>query len=151
MSNFTVRKATLSDINQLAELFDLYRVFYDKKSDIAAAKEFLSQRIKNNESVIIVTESQGDKSIVGFTQLYPLFSSTRMKRLWLLNDLYVLPDYRSQRCSIQLIDAAKEHALLTNSVGLMLETAKSNDIGNQLYPRCGFELDADHNYYEWSI
>lgn len=49
-----------------------------------------------------------------------------------------------------LIDAAKDHSRVTDAVGLMLETAKSNDIGNNLYPRCGFELDADHNYYEWS-
>jgi ribosomal protein S18 acetylase RimI-like enzyme len=32
----------------------------------------------------------------------------------------------------------------------MLETAKSNIEGNRLYPKVGFELDEDHNYYEWS-
>ena len=73
------------------------------------AKIFLGERIKNKESVIYVCENK-DGVLVGFTQLYPFFSSTRMKRTWLLNDLYVSPDYRGQGISIQLIDKAKQLA-----------------------------------------
>jgi ribosomal protein S18 acetylase RimI-like enzyme len=105
--------------------------------------------IKNKESVVFVAENENG-IMTGFVQLYPLFSSTRMRRLWLLNDLYVNPKFRGQQISLQLIDAAKEHAVKTNACGLMLETAKTNVIGNNLYPRTGFVLDSDFNYYYWN-
>ncbi len=142
-----IRKATLKDLNQLAELFDQYRVFYEKESDIKGAKDFLTPRLEKEESIIFVAEEE--TLLKGFVQLYPLFSSTRMKRLWLLNDLYVNAAYRGQGISVKLIDKAKELAHETKAAGLMLETAKNNLIGNKLYPRTGFELDADHNYYSW--
>lgn len=142
-----IRKATLKDLNQLAELFDEYRVFYEKESDIQGAIDFLTQRLEKEESVIFVVAEAA--VLKGFVQLYPLFSSTRMKRLWLLNDLYVNATYRGQGISVKLIDKAKALARETNAAGLMLETAKANVVGNKLYPRTGFELDADHNYYSW--
>lgn len=146
----TIRKATIKDISQLSILFDAYRVFYEKVSDIKQAQLFLSERINNNESVIFVAEDVENK-LTGFVQLYPLFSSTRMKRFWLLNDLFVQPAQRSKGISIALIDAAKELCRTSNSCGMMLETAKTNLIGNNLYPKTGFELDEEHNYYSWNI
>lgn len=143
-----IRKASLKDIQQLAELFDQYRVFYEKESDVETAVNFLSQRLKNEESVIFVAEE--GNTLKGFVQLYPIFSSTQMKRLWLLNDLFVHTEARGQGISVQLIEKAKELAIQTNAAGLMLETAKTNDIGNQLYPRTGFELDTEHHFYNWT-
>ncbi|WP_336718574.1 GNAT family N-acetyltransferase [Chryseobacterium mucoviscidosis] len=143
------RKAQLADVQQLAELFDQYRIFYHKDSDITAAKKFLTERIENNDSEIFVAENEG--KLVGFVQLYPLFSSTRMKRYWLLNDLYVNENYRGKGFSKQLIEASKELAKSTDAAGILLETGKSNDIGNKLYPSCGFEIYDEVNFYEWKI
>jgi ribosomal protein S18 acetylase RimI-like enzyme len=142
------RKATVQDLPQLAELFDQYRVFYHKGSDIPAAENFLKQRIENKDSEIFVAENEG--KLVGFVQLYPLFSSTRMKRYWLLNDLFVNENYRGKGFSKELIEEAKQLAKLTNASGILLETGKSNDIGNQLYPSCGFEIYDEVNFYEWT-
>jgi GNAT superfamily N-acetyltransferase len=142
------RKATINDLSQLAELFDQYRVFYHKDSDIPAAENFLKERIEHKDSEIFVAESEG--KLVGFVQLYPLFSSTRMKRYWLLNDLYVNENYRGKGFSKELIEESKELAKSTNAAGVLLETGKSNDIGNQLYPACGFELYDSVNFYEWT-
>lgn len=144
-----IRTANISDVPKTALLFDAYRVFYEKESDVPAAATFLSERINKNESVIYIAETEGG-DLAGFVQLYPIFSSTRMKRLWLLNDLYVKSEYRGRHISIALLDQAKALARETMSAGLILETAKSNMIGNQLYPATGFELDEDHNYYSWS-
>jgi len=142
------RKATIQDLSQLAELFDQYRVFYRKVSDIPSAEDFLKERIENKDSEIFVAEENGN--LVGFVQLYPLFSSTRMKRYWLLNDLYVNKNHRGKGYSKELIEDAKELAKLTKASGILLETGKSNDIGNQLYPACGFELYDSVNFYEWT-
>lgn len=140
-------KATSDHLDQLVSLFEAYRVWYRMEPDRTTAYSFLSARIKHGESEIFLAMDSDDKA-VGFTQLYPLFSSTRMKRLWLLNDLYVIPEYRGQGVSKRLIDSAKELARATDAAGIFLETEKSNFIGNQLYPKTGFTLD-DHNFYFW--
>ncbi len=141
------RKATVQDLPHLAGLFDQYRVFYHKESDIPAGESFLKDRIEKGDSEIWVTENEGEP--VGFVQLYPLFSSTRMKRYWLLNDLFVSENHRGRGFSKELIEAAKEVCKNSAACGILLETGKSNDIGNKLYPHCGFELYDEVNFYEW--
>uniref|UniRef100_A0AAU6WMB9 GNAT family N-acetyltransferase n=1 Tax=Chryseobacterium endophyticum TaxID=1854762 RepID=A0AAU6WMB9_9FLAO len=113
------RKATLQDIGQLSELFDQYRIFYHKDSDLPAAGQFLTERIENRDSEIFVAESEG--KLVGFVQLYPLFSSTRMKRYWLLNDLFVQKSDRGKGFSKELIEKAKDMAKLTDACGILLK------------------------------
>jgi len=144
-----VRIATPSDLQQLAKLFDGYRVYYKKESDIDGAKAFLSDRLQNDDSEIYVCETT-DGNLAGFTQLYPLFSSTRMKRLWLLNDLFVDPSYRGQQVSKKLIERAKALVRATSACAMFLETEKTNMIGNNLYPKTGFQLNEASNYYEWN-
>ena len=144
-----IRKATISDLPSLAELFDGYRVFYKKQSDVGSAIQFLKDRLTNNESEIFV--SFHGTAMTGFTQLYPLFSSTRMKKLWLLNDLFVDEKFRGQGFSMALIERAKVLCRETGACGFVLETAKTNGIGNQLYPKMGLELDNDHNVYFWDV
>jgi len=144
-----VQKANLSHLDDLATLFDAYRVFYGKYTNIPAAKQFLTARMHQEESIIYVAEDP-NYAVVGFVQLYPLFSSTRMQKLWLLNDLYVRPSSRGNGISIQLIDAAKKLVYETQACGLILETEISNTIGNKLYPRAGFSLDQATNHYFWN-
>lgn len=144
-----IRKAKISDLAPLSVLFDGYRVFYKKESDLDGASSFLRERMEKGESEIFVAES-AEGTLTGFVQLYPVFSSTRMQRLWLLNDLYVAPDHRGKGVSIGLIDRAKQLAKYTNACGLTLETSKSNLVGNQLYLKTGFTL-ATENFYFWEI
>ena len=143
-----IRKATAQDLTQLSELFDQYRVFYHKESDIPSAEKFLKERIQKHDSEIYIAKT--DEILVGFVQLYPLFSSTRMKKYWLLNDLFVNENYRGIGFSKELIEAAKEVCKSSDACGILLETGKSNDIGNKLYPSCGFELYDEVNFYEWT-
>jgi len=142
-----IRRATTNDLPQLSQLFDAYRVFYRKPSDITRASNFLNERMKENDSVVFVDDENG--TLTGFTQLYPQFSSTRMQRSWLLNDLYVQPSFRGKGISKKLIEAAKQLARETNAAGLLLETEKTNKTGNQLYPSAGFVLYNETNFYWW--
>jgi GNAT superfamily N-acetyltransferase len=149
MNNIVCREAGLDDLPFLSVLFDKYRVFYGKTSDIPAAENFLKERIIQKESIIYVCVD--NDQLLGFTQLYPLFSSTRMKRLWLLNDLFVDPPFRGLGISKILIDKAKDLAKLSGAAGLGLETSKSNMIGNNLYPSVGFRLEDEVNFYFWEV
>ena len=72
-----------------------------------------------------------------------------MNKLWLLNDLFVSEKFRGKGVSVLLIEEAKKLCKKTNACGLILETAKTNEIGNSLYPKTGFLLDLEHNYYSW--
>lgn len=137
-------------LEPLSILFDEYRIFYKCESDLASSKIFVSERITCSDSTIFVAMSEEER-LTGFVQLYPLLSSIQMKRLWLLNDLYVNPNFRGLQISVMLIERAKQLARETSSAGLLLETAKSNTIGNSLYLKTNFVLDTDHNYYAWSL
>ena len=143
----TVRNADQNDVEKLAILFDAYRIFYEKETNLIEAKKFLSERIVNNESRIIVATD--NDVLIGFVQLYPIFSSTRMKKLWLLNDLFVDEKHRGKGISKLLIEKCKIVCTDTGACGLILETAKTNKTGNSLYNKTGFILDGDHNYYSW--
>lgn len=145
--NYRIKKASLEDLDETAVLFDLYRVFYRQDPDVEKGKAFLKDRFLNSESDIFLAVV--NEKAVGFVQLYKLFHYTRLQKQWLLSDLFVHPDYRGKGLSVTLIDRAKQWCDETGACGLMLETEKTNDIGNKLYPRCGFEYDGSHNYYHW--
>ena len=142
-----IKRASEHHLNELAALFDAYRVFYRKESNLAGAKRFLSDRMQQKESVIFVALLE--EQLVGFTQLYPLFSSTNMMPIWLLNDLFVAQEHRGKHISKGLIKAAQEHCKITKAKGISLETEKNNVPGNALYPKMGFALDQEHNFYYW--
>lgn len=84
--------ATPADVGEIAPLFDAYRQFYQKPSDVEAARRFLFARLSKNESVLFLARHEG--RVVGFVQLYPVFSSIGLTRQWILNDLYVAPEAR---------------------------------------------------------
>lgn len=144
------KKATPADLLQIANLFDRYRVWYGKPSDLEGGLRFLSERMEKEESVLFFVEDEQGNAL-GFTQLYPIFSSTRMKRMWLLNDLFVLADARGKGISKLLIKAAQDHCRATGGCAVTLETQKTNDIGNNLYPATGFVLNREQNFYEWVV
>ena len=140
----TVRRATREDIDALTVLFDLYRVWYHQPSDIAHARKFLLQRMEHDESIVFVAEQE--KNLVGFTQLYPIFSSVSMQKTWLLNDLYVHASARKQGVAAQLLNAAREHGLQTNAKWLMLQTGNDNYPAQTVYEKNGWKKITDYFY-----
>ena len=144
---YTLIQANLNHLDDLAVLFDAYRVFYKKETDLDAAKKFLRERLANDQSVIFMVYN--DSRAVGFTQLYPVFSSVNMAAVWLLNDLFVDPVYRGKKIGKQLLEAAQNHCRATQAKRVSIETKQTNVEGNKLYPIIGFEKDPEHNFYYW--
>src|SRR5580698_216453 len=107
--------------------------------------DFLSQRITKNESVIFLAFEE--QNAIGFTQLYPLFSSTRMKRLWLLNDLFVNENFRKRGIAEALIHEAEKLAKETGAAGIQLETAIDNFSAQRLYERLNFVRETEFYTY----
>jgi len=141
-----VRRAGLADLDVLIPLFDGYRQFYGQRSDVAAASAFLAERLRRDESVIFI--AIGDEEALGFTQLYPSFSSVSVKRLWILNDLFVSPAARRGGVGRRLLERARDWAVETDAKGLTLTTALTNAAARSLYESCGWRLDDEFAHYQ---
>ncbi|MGN6513181.1 MAG: GNAT family N-acetyltransferase [Lysobacteraceae bacterium] len=140
----TIRRATLADLPALAPLFDAYRRFYGQPGDPARAEAFLRERIGRGESVVLLAERDG--AAAGFTQLYPMFSSVRTARLWILNDLFVAEGARRTGVARALLDAAAGFARDDGARGIMLETTRGNAPARALYRAAGWNEDASQWY-----
>jgi len=126
------------------------RIAYLQASDIDLATSFISERIKNEESVIFLaydSDSKNQDSSVGFTQLYPLFSSVSAKPVWVLNDLYVSSEARKLGIGKQLMEAARVFAIESGAKGITLETAEDNVNAQGLYESLGYEQGSGFRNY----
>jgi GNAT superfamily N-acetyltransferase len=141
----TIIQANIEHLNDLVPLFNGYRMFYKQDSDMESTKTFLKERIQNKDSIIYMAYIK--EEAVGFTQLYPLFSSVSMKTMYLLNDLYVKSTHRGKGIGESLINTAKALCEKEKNKGLALQTATDNP-AQKLYERLGFVKDHDL-YYNW--
>jgi len=149
MNSITIRQVVLADLDVVADLFDGYRQFYGQPSDLVAARTFLKARFEHGESTIFLAESQGQA--VGFTQLYPSFSSVSMARVFVLNDLYVAPTTRRQGVGEALLKAASDHARQLGAVRLSLTTAVDNTSAQTLYESGGWLRDQKFYAYHLAL
>jgi len=124
----------------LVALFDGYRMFYGQTSDRKRAAGFLRERIERGESSVLIALGD-DGAGLGFTQLYPLFSSVRAARIEILNDLFVAPGARGQGVGRALLRAAEGSARARGAVRLVLSTALDNHPAQALYAAAGWTRD----------
>ena len=139
-----------SHLEQVASLFDGYRQFYEQPSDLAGARSFIAERMRRQESVILLALSR-TQTAAGFIQLYPMFSSVGMKKIWVLNDLYVHPDFRRSGVGEALMQRAKEYAQADGAQRIMLQTGIDNFFGQALYEKLGYVRDTHSYYYELEL
>lgn len=144
MSDLSITRAGPADLDALARLFDAYRQFYGQPSDVAAARDWLRSRLRVGESMALVARRGGEA--IGFAQLYPMFSSVRLARTWILNDLFVLPTTRRGGVARALLDAAAAFAREDGAAGISLETTRDNAAAGALYRAAGWHEDATQWY-----
>lgn len=145
----TVRRATIADLDTIAPMFDGYRSFYGQPSDLARARDYLAERIRRDESVVLMAFL--DDSAVGFTQLYPSFSSVRAARVWVLNDLYVEESARRRGVAQDLLVAATTFAANDGAIRLVLETMPDNRAAQRLYEAQGWQRYDDTLRYQFPL
>lgn len=147
--NNSISEATIEQINDVALLFDSYRVFYGRESNYDAAKEFIRERFERQDSVILLATQENKP--VGYTQLLPSFSSVSMKRVWILNDLFVISEARNQGIAKALIDAAKDYAIATKAARIILATEVTNTVAQRLYETMGYRKFDEFYHYILAI
>ena len=139
-------RAQVNDAALIAPLFDAYRRFYQAPSNLDGSRQFIFERLANDESVIFL--AMAGQRAVGFVQLYPLFASVALQTLWLLNDLFVAPEARQQGVGERLIKHAEQFADEAGSRGLFLRTAIDNIPAQQRYEKCGWVRDEKFYPYD---
>lgn len=140
MLDIKVQIATINELDAVAELFDLYRQFYEQPADISLAKKFIGSRIENNESIIFMAQNEHGTA-VGFCQLYPSFCSVIAAPIYVLYDLFVVSSHRGSGAGRMLLLAAENYARRAGVSRLDLTTAKTNHIAQSLYESLGWEQD----------
>ncbi len=146
MTEITVLKANINDSEKIAQLFDAYRIFYKQESDLTLAQNFIKARLEAKESTIYYARNEADQPL-GFTQLYPCFSSVSAQRIWILNDLYVAKDFRGMGIGTLLLNKAQEFAISNGSKGIQLETSASNIGAQKLYESLGYKKNTEISYF----
>jgi len=145
MSAVTITRATTEHLDALVPLFDAYRQFYRAEPDPEGARTFLHERLTLNESVVFLAYVEGES--VGFTQLYPLLASIVMRRIWLLNDLFVAPQARKHGVGHALLDHARDFGVETGAHRLQLSTEVTNTTAQSVYEGHGWKRETDfYNY-----
>jgi len=145
-----IKKATILDLEEISKLFNQYRVFYNQKSDIKIAKNFICDRIKNSQSIIFYAiNNKGE--YLGFSQLYPVFSSVNVTKSLILNDLYVYCDFRKLGIANKLMNKVREYAIENNYSSISLETGKENTKAQSLYEKLGYERENNYYFYYLAV
>ena len=92
-----------------------------------------------------------DGNAAGFVQLYPIFTSVGMRRVWLLNDLYVAAAARRAGAATALMNAAHAMAREDDAAGVMLETHIDNRDAQALYEKLGYQRNTATWFYYLSL
>ena len=127
------------------QLFDAYRQFYGQPSDPGLARTFLSDLFRHDQSVIFLALDDAldhSGSALGFTQLYPSFSSALARPIYILNDLFVDPSARRRSVGRRLLEAAAEFAKQSGAARLGLSTELDNAPARALYGSAGWRQDS---------
>ena len=138
--------ANESHLDELARLFNLYRIFYEQKDDLDRAYDFIKARLVNQQSIVFVAEDDPDQ-LSGFVQLYPSFCSVSTIPILILYDLYVDQNHRGKGIGRLLMNQASKHAKDNGFKRLELSTAITNVIGQSLYESLDYERDEDFYHY----
>jgi GNAT superfamily N-acetyltransferase len=134
-----IRQATVADLSLIVPLFDAYRQFYRQPSEPERARRFLLERFEHNQSVIFLALKSA--AAIGFTQLYPSFSSGAMARIFVLNDLFVIPEARGCGAGSALLQAAAEYGHRLGALRLVLSTEVTNTTAQAVYQKLGWKRD----------
>jgi ribosomal protein S18 acetylase RimI-like enzyme len=143
-----VIRANIDHAPQIGHLFNLYRQFYQCEADLDLAIRYITERIKHAESTIFIAIDRG--TVVGFVQMYPTFCSVQAVKRFVLYDLFV--DDRNRKCGTgtELMNRAAEHAKQQGAARLDLQTAFSNQVGQHLYEKLGYQKVTEA-FYDYSL
>ncbi|HEX3767931.1 MAG TPA: GNAT family N-acetyltransferase, partial [Puia sp.] len=106
-----------------ADLFNQYRL---SRRETAVTHPRGSGWFDGEPVVFIVLTNNPSSVPVGFIRLYTMSSSFSTIKATIVNDLYVLPDYRNNGAALKLTEAAVKFAIQNKSAFIRLEILQEN-------------------------
>jgi GNAT superfamily N-acetyltransferase len=149
MNDIIIKVVTCDEyIDKIVDIVIKYREFYKVTTqDILEVKNFMQERIENSESKIFIAINTNTDEIIGFVQLYPLFSTVSLKRQWMLNDFYVLDTERKKGVGTKLMNVVFDY-FKGKAKGCILVTEKSNAVAKEFYNKLGWKTDL-YDFYTY--
>lgn len=136
-----IRKATHQDIPELYQLMIGYIVdFYKQPKPKEEELKGLIEHLLNNPASGLQFVAELEGQLVGFATLYFTFSTLRVKRQAVLNDLFVKPDIRGKKVGEKLFQTCLQYIRENGFCSMSWETAKDNVVAQSLYNKMGGEL-----------
>lgn len=152
--NIGIKKINKDKYELVADMFNKYRIFYKQPSDIKLAREYLKERLANNEAQVFVALDSETSEPLGFTLLYARFSSVSAIKNWHIGDLYVEPNQRKRGIGQKLLQTAIDFATEQKAKFVSLNTAKDNFTAQKVYEDFGFDKRdylPEYLYYQFDI
>lgn len=149
-----IKKIKKDEFKLVADMFNTYRIFYKQSSDIKLAKEYLKERLTNDEAQVFVAYDNETSELLGFTLLYARFSSVSAIKNWHIGDLYVEPNQRKQGVGQKLLQTAIDFATEHKAKFVSLNTTKDNFTAQKVYEEFGFdkrEYLPEYLYYQFDL
>ncbi|MHB1285967.1 MAG: GNAT family N-acetyltransferase [Leptospirales bacterium] len=148
-----MERGTIDHLEGLSVLFDKYRQFYKQPSDPDTSKRFLKERMERDESWILcaVRTAPDPPEILGFAQMYRMFSSVSLLSGWLINDLFVSDHARNQGIGGDLLLTVISKTSAQGNARLWISTERTNSRARTLYEGVGFRLDERFNNFELTL
>ncbi len=145
-----ILRATINHFKPIITLFVKYRIFYKQRPNHLAAEHFMRERLTKQDSTVFLALSDHD-SAMGFIQLYPSFTSVGMKRIFIINDLFVDEHYRKQGVATALMEKTKEFAIEQGAAKVTLRTQVNNKSAQTLYGRLNYQKETEFITYELKL
>lgn len=131
-----IRRAGPADCDALLPLVQEYRVFYRQQPDPERARAYMQQHLERGTSIVFLAERA--REAVGFTQLFPTYSTVHLAPAFILEDLFVDVHLRGSGVATALLQRSVEFARQNGASGMFLETAYDNLTAQRVYERNGW-------------
>lgn len=141
-----IRRAEYKDTLDLMGLMNEYIMdFYQQATPDQQDLKGLIELLLEDPSKGLQFVAEQDGKLIGFATLYFTFSTLKVKRAAILNDLFVKPEVRGQKVGEMLFKAALDYIRQNDFSSMTWETAKDNIVAQSLYHKMGGQLS------EWLV
>lgn len=142
MLNVLIQKAEATDVNSMAELLNiLLSQETDFTPNIELQKRGL-QLIMNNPNSGQLFVAKAGIEVIGMVNLLFTISTAIGKKVAILEDMILLPEYRNSGIGGKLIEHAKQFAINEGYGRITLLTDNDNYKAQDFYKRHGFKKSA---------
>jgi GNAT superfamily N-acetyltransferase len=132
----TLAAPTPIEIEQLAAIFDDYRVHYGEVADAEQTAGWLEANIRSGRLEAFVAEDNG--ALIGFAITTAVPASLRLGHFWQIRDLFVAPSHRRLGVGRALLESVRAAAIDAGALRLVLQTEADNTPALRLYAESGY-------------